>query len=140
MRSRIRALARCDAGIGAVEFAVVGPVLIFGFLMTVDVGMAITTRMEMDRNVRAGAQAAMSLNNEVTSIEDIILASTEAAGSLSVDVALQCECAGAAAGCNAPCGGGAAPSVFVEISAVQNVDGMLLPERQLRSQTRVQIR
>ena len=49
--------------------------------MMVDIGrVASATRMEMDRNVRAGAQAAMSLNNSAGSIEGIMLASAEEAG------------------------------------------------------------
>ena len=73
----LRRLGRCDAGVSAVEFAVLAPVLIGGLLFLVDVGIAIGTRMEMDRNVRAGAQAAMSLNNSTASIEAIMLASAE---------------------------------------------------------------
>ena len=133
-------LARCRSGVAAVEFALIAPMLIVSFLLMLDVGTAIAARMEMDRNVRAGAQAAMSLNNEVASIEAIVLASNEAADALDVDVALQCRCADASAECTSPCAGGAAPSVFVEISAVQEVAGKLMPDRQVRSQTRVQIR
>ena len=56
----------------------------------------------MDRNVRAGAQAAMSLNNDLSSIEGIILASTEEPENLTVDVDMQCLCSEAAASCTAP--------------------------------------
>jgi Flp pilus assembly protein TadG len=49
-------------GAAAVEFAIVAPLLLFGLIAMIDTGVMATTRMEMDRNVRAGAQAAMSLN------------------------------------------------------------------------------
>ena len=77
-------LARCEAGVAAMEFALFAPMIIFGLLTMVDIGRAVTERMEMDRNVRAGAQAAMSLNNDLSSIEGIILASTEEPDNLTV--------------------------------------------------------
>ena len=108
--------------------------------MMVDIGGAIAERMEMDRNVRAGAQAAMSLNNDLSSIEGIILASTEEPENLTVDVNMQCLCSEASASCTTPCPDTTAPAVFVEISALQPYDGIIMPERTLTSQTRVQIR
>ena len=133
-------LARCEAGVAATEFALFAPMIILGILMMVDIGGAIAERMEMDRNVRAGAQAAMSLNNDVSSIEGIILASTEEPENLTVDVNLQCLCSEASAACTTPCPDTTAPAVFVQISAVQTYEGIIMPERTLSSQTRVQIR
>ena len=80
--------ARCEAGVAAIEFAIFAPMIFLGMLAMVDIGRAITARMEMDRNVRAGAQAAMSLNNDLDAIEGIILASTEDPDELTVDVAM----------------------------------------------------
>lgn len=140
MRPRSARLARCEAGVAAIEFALFAPMIIIGTLMMVDVGRAVGARMEMDRNVRAGAQAAMSLNNDLSSIRGIILASTENPDDLTVDVGMQCACAGVSALCTAQCTSGAAPAVFVEISALQPYDGIIFPERTLTSLTRVQIR
>ena len=133
-------LARCEAGVAATEFALFAPMIILGILMMVDIGGAIAERMEMDRNVRAGAQAAMSLNNDVSSIEGIILASTEEPENLTVDVNLQCLCSEASAACTTPCPDTTAPAVFVQISALQAYEGIIMPERTLSSQTSVQIR
>ena len=133
-------LLRCDAGVAATEFAIFAPMIIFGLLTMVDIGGAIAERMEMDRNVRAGAQAAMSLNNDVSSIEEIILASTEEPENLTVAVNMQCLCSEASAVCTTPCPDATAPGVFVEISTQQAYDGIIIPERTLTSQTRVQIR
>ena len=136
----MRPLASCDAGVAATEFALFAPMIILGILMMVDIGGAIAERMEMDRNVRAGAQAAMSLNNDVSSIEGIILASTEEPENLTVDVNMQCLCSEASAACTTPCPDTTAPAVFVQISALQAYEGIIMPERTLSSQTRVQIR
>ena len=70
----------------------------------------------------------------------MILASTENPNDLTVDIGMQCACAGASALCTAQCTSGAAPAVFVEISALQPYDGIIFPERTLTSLTRVQIR
>ena len=136
----MRRMARCEAGVAATEFALFAPMIILGILMMVDIGGAIAERMEMDRNVRAGAQAAMSLNNDVSSIEGIILASTEEPENLTVDVNMQCLCSEASAACTTPCPDTTAPAVFVQISAVQTYEGIIMPERTLSSQTSVQIR
>lgn len=133
-------VARCEAGVAATEFAIFAPMVILGTLMMVDVGGAIADRMEMDRNLRAGAQAAMSLNNDLDSIEGIILASTEDPENLTVDVNMQCLCSEASASCTTPCPDTSAPAVFVEISALKTYAGVLMPERTLSSRTRVQIR
>lgn len=137
--AQLRRLKDCEAGVSAIEFAFLAPVLIGGMLLMVDVGIAVGTRMEMDRNVRAGAQAAMSLNNSTASIEAIMLASAEEAAELGASVALACTCAGAAADCTTSCGSGEAPSVFIDVTATRDFSGLVL-SRQLASHSRVQIR
>lgn len=136
----LRRLAVDERGVSAVEFAIIGPVLIFGMIGMVDIGLALGERMGMDRSVRAGAQAAMSLNNHEDGIRNIVLASAGSQAGLAVTVATTCECAGAAAACGVPCGSGDAPSVFIGISASKTQPAMLLPDMSLRSNTRVQIR
>ena len=138
--AQLRRLRGCDAGLSAIEFAFLAPVLIGGLLLMVDVGIAVGTRMEMDRNVRAGAQAAMSLNNSTSSIEAIMLASTEEAAELGVTAALACICAGTAADCTTSCGSGEAPSVFIDVTATRDYSGLVLSGLQLASHSRVQIR
>jgi pilus assembly protein CpaE len=133
-------LRRCVAGVTAIEFAIFAPMIFLGLLTMVDIGRSITVRMEMDRNVRAGAQAAMSLNNDLDSIEGIILASTENPDELTVDVAMECRCAVASAACTTPCPDATAPAVFVAISALRPYEGILLPARTIASRIRVQIR
>jgi Flp pilus assembly pilin Flp len=136
----LRRLTRDERGVSAVEFAIIGPVLIFGMLAMVDIGLALGERMDMDRSVRAGAQAAMSLNNLEEGIETIVLASAGSPEGLSVDVTTTCECVGVAVSCGLPCTSGDAPSVFIGISASKTQPALLLPDMALRANTRVQIR
>lgn len=136
----VRRLLGNEDGVSAIEFALLAPILIGGFLLMVDTGRAVGARMEMDRNVRAGAQAAMSLNNDMEAIERIVLASAGSPEDLEVEAKMTCSCAGAAAGCAAPCATGEAPSVFVEIGASRSFSGLLISAMTLDSGTRVRIR
>ena len=136
LASRLLSEAR---GIAAVEFAIGAPVLIFGVLAMIDAGMAAATRMEIDRNVRSGAQAAMSLNNDPAAIRSIVLAAAGEPADLSVDVAKVCECEGAEASCTVPCDSGEAPSVFFDIAGQRPYAGILV-DLAINSRARVQIR
>jgi Flp pilus assembly protein TadG len=136
----IRRLLRDERGLSAIELGLLAPLLILGLLAMIDIGISWTTRMEMDRNVRAGAQAAMSLNNDGNAIRAIVLASAAEPEGLAVEVGRTCSCAAVAASCAATCSGGGAPSVFYAITARRDVDGIFLGERTLESTTRIQIR
>jgi hypothetical protein len=136
----LRPLARDAAGVASIEFALAAPLLIGGLLMMVDGGIAISTRMEMDRNVRAGAQAAMSLNNDAASIRAIVLASADLPDDMEVDVQLVCLCAGEAAACTTPCPSGEEPQVLYDISASRIYSGIVVGDLTLRSHTSVQLR
>jgi Flp pilus assembly protein TadG len=126
-------------GAAAVEFAIVAPLLLFGLIAMIDTGVMATTRMEMDRNVRAGAQAAMSLNNDPTAIETIVLASAGDPADMAVSATMVCACDDTAASCTTPCGSGEAPSVYFDIAAERPYAGVLV-SRVVRTQSRVQIR
>jgi hypothetical protein len=139
MRAFASRLQTDAGGIAAVEFAIGAPVLILGVLAMIDAGMAAATRMEIDRNVRSGAQAAMSLNNDPAAIRSIVLAAAGAPADLTVDVAKVCECEDVEASCTEPCDSGEAPSVFFDIAGQRPFAGILV-DLELNSSTRVQIR
>jgi Flp pilus assembly protein TadG len=134
----MRRLLSCTKGAGMLEFALFAPMVALGLLVMTDIGIAIGTRMELDRNVRAGAQAAMSLNNNPDSIAGIVRTSSTAP--ITVNVTEVCACGGAATVCTAQCASGDPPSNFFEIRATRQQDGLILGTRTIRSETRVQIR
>lgn len=140
MRDALARLRRDTAGASAVEFAIVAPILCLGLLVVVDIGMAVTTRMELDRNVRAGAQAAISLNNDASAIAGIVRAAAGSPRDLTVNVGRSCQCAGAASGCSALCASGEPPSVYFTIDAQRPQPGLILGERTITSGARVQLR
>ena len=140
IRKFLERLANDQAGASVLEFAIGAPLLVGGLLLMTDVGIAISERMEMDRSVRAGAQAAMSLINDTTIIQGLVEESAGNQSNMSVNVALSCLCGAAAGSCNALCGSGEEPSVYVDIIAEKPYDGMLLGTRTLNSSTSVQVR
>ncbi len=54
-----RAFPRDEAGVSAVEFGLVAPMIFFSLLAMIDVGFALRDRMQLDHFLRSGAQAAM---------------------------------------------------------------------------------
>jgi len=54
------ALPRGEDGFSAMEFGIVAPFLVIGFLSMVDIGLAVYQRMTMDHVLRAGVQSAMA--------------------------------------------------------------------------------
>ncbi len=136
----LRRILADRSGVSVVEFAIGAPLLIFALLMMVDVAGGITMRMDMDRSVRAGAQAAMSLINDTAIIRDLVLESAGDSDGLAVDVALNCRCGSVATACTTACASGDEASVFIEIAATRRFSGMLFGDRELVSSTSLQVR
>lgn len=139
-RSGLAAFAECKKGVVAIEMALIAPVLLIGLILMLDVGAAIGTRMDLDRNVRAGAQAVMSHLTEPQTIKDLILASNDGDQEISVAVSKTCSCGTTAAACTSLCPLKEAPSVFMHIGVSAPFSGMMLPTFTLASETHVRIR
>jgi Flp pilus assembly protein TadG len=140
IRARFGTFARSESGNSAIEFGLTAPFLILALVTMLDVGIAVETRMEMDRNVRAGVQAAMSQINDPNAIRDFILAATNGSENVSINVNKTCSCGSTATSCTSWCSAEEPPSVFVNINAVQPYSGLMLPPFQLESETHVQLR
>jgi Flp pilus assembly protein TadG len=140
IRARFGTFARSESGNSAIEFGLTAPFLIIALVTMLDVGIAVETRMEMDRNVRAGVQATMSQINDPNAIRDFILAATNGSENVSINVNKTCSCGSTATSCTSWCSAEEPPSVFVNINAVQPYSGLMLPPFQLESETHVQLR
>jgi pilus assembly protein CpaE len=136
----ITELLRDERGASAVEFAIGGPMLILALLAMVDVGSAIGERMDMDRSIRAGAQAAMSLIGDPGVIQGIVEETATSTDGLGVSVDMVCSCAGIGASCTSTCASGDEPSVEMQIAATQTYSGILFRNLALESSTNVSIR
>ena len=157
--TKLRNLARirfgrfffADRGIAAAEFGLLLPVFALSLLAMIDVGLAINERMNLDRVLRSGAQLAMSGVQDVDALENAVVSSgagnnedgtAPSVDSLdySISVTRTCECGGAAGSCTQRCGSGEPPSLFYNFRAWQTMDTMMLPQFDVESNLRVQVR
>jgi pilus assembly protein CpaE len=146
---------RNDAsGASAVEFALLAPILAFGLLCMVDLGMALNQRMKMDSALRAGVQTALIDPGEDqvwqavgTAADSFTISPSEhdaiSATSLLVDVDRFCACPQSMSvevNCSTPgCASAAAAYVYYKLQAEKLYDPTLLPQLSLRSELLVQI-
>ncbi len=153
LKSRGRKVAPCEKGVSALEFAIFAPILCIGLLAMIDVGMSVALRMELDRNVRSGAQAAIGLENPGPIIKDIVELSAGNPDDLKVQVAQTCFCRSETELTPKTCGTGLCPSlpsaqllaeyeplVFFEIRAERPYTGAIFGKRTIVSETRAQVR
>lgn len=140
-----------NSGIAAAEFALLLPVFALSLLAMIDVGLAVNERMTLDRVLRSGAQLAMSGVQDVDALENAVVSSSagnnEDGTAPSVDnldytlsVTRSCECGGAAGSCTQRCGSGEPPSLFYNFRAWQTMETMMLPQFDVESNLRVQVR
>ena len=131
---------RNETGVSAIEFGLVAPMLALGLTLMLDIGLAVGQRMELDRNVRAGVQAAMSNISDLDAVRNLVLSTSEDPDALTVSVNRTCSCSGVATPCTQWCAVDSPPNVFVNISAVKDFTGVMLPTFALDSSTHVQLR
>lgn len=135
----LRSLLLDRRGTSALEVSLLAPLLVLGLLSMADMGLGIGARMELDRVVRSGVQAALSLNNDAAAIQTLALAASASPEGLEVEVQRVCACAAAVTYCTATCGGGA-PSVYYDIAALRRHDGLIFGDWDIASRTRIKIR
>jgi Flp pilus assembly protein TadG len=70
-RNQFSALFHHEGGLSALEFALIAPAFVIGFLTAMDLGLAAHQHMTMDHILRAGAQSAMS-DPGVTNVLNIL--------------------------------------------------------------------
>ena len=144
---------RDDKGVAAMEFGLIAPILFFGLLSAVDIGMAVDERMEVNHVLRAGAEAAIN-----SSSEDVVLAimaatasqnmtasidGNGAPGDLNLTVNQYCACPDAteaAVACTAVCPGDVPTYVYYQIDGSKDYTGMFIPNISFAPSMRVQIR
>ena len=136
----------CSAGVSAVEFALLAPVLVIGAFGTADAGMAVHERMMIGQALRAGAERAMAGADEARIREALAVVASDnftvswdgdpegdaaPAGTLVLDVETYCACPGAEfteLSCTGTCASAGAPARFYRLSASKLFNGVILPE------------
>ncbi|MCC5986155.1 MAG: pilus assembly protein [Pararhodobacter sp.] len=140
---------RDQHGLAAIEFALVGPIAVFGLVAMADIGLAVRDRMALDHIVRTGAQTAVA-NPGTDAVLNALHAASEGsltrAGSvaaLSVSVVQECACPEAPANsiaCTTTCSGQKPTFIFYTLRADSVASGLLLPDMAVSSRARVQVR
>ena len=140
LRRRLAALLRDTAGVSAVEFSLLTPVIVVGTLMTTDAGMAVYEKMMITQALRSGAHSAIAAKDEGTVLTILtttasdnftVVEGTPADDELGVSVTSYCVCPEDMAvqvACTSTCTGGGAPNQFYRISATKEFDGVMLPD------------
>lgn len=121
----MRAFLRAEAGVSAIEFALIAPLVVGMLLMMADFGLAIQQRMTMNHILRIGAEAAMRGATDAQIAATLEAAVADHAGprmsTLVVAPPMRlCRCpetADAPVDCATDCAGGRAPDLFHEFSA-----------------------
>jgi len=122
LRGYLRRARDCIAGVAAIEFAMVGPVLVIAVICTADLGLAIYRKMQVENSARAGAEYALLNGFNTTAISSAVMQATSSSGISASPVPSEfCGCAStsgiSAVACSSTCAGGAAPGTYVSVSA-----------------------
>lgn len=155
LKQRLQQLKKSEAGVSAIEFALIAPIMAFGLVATADVALAVHERMTIDHVLRAGAQAAMADPGEAQVLK--VVQSTlgqSAAPEAGVEASVKRYCAcpenadvapGDAPACAATaCASSAPQNVYYRLEASKTYQSMSLPEflpdLRLGSSLQVQVR
>ncbi len=144
-RNVFRAFANCQAGVAAVEFALIAPILIAAVLTMSDLGFAIHERSEIDQALRNGAQHAISDPGESAVASVLGLVDPTGAGrDLTVFVVERfCACnetPDTQTLCSTTCAGDTPTSIFYSLTGTREFSGFLLPAVTLNRSSLVQVR
>lgn len=129
MTRLLKGLRRSDRGGAMVELAVILPVLVLLVIGVVDYGRAFYTSVTVANAARAGAEwgaQGPTFYVNIAGMKSFAQQDGQEAGTLALNAGWYCECAGASWPSCTACAGGAAPDVFVEVTASKTLD-LLLP-------------
>ena len=152
------AFRRDERGAAALELSLLAPVLAGVLLLTVDVGMAVNSRMSIDHVMRVGAETAMAdpgqatvqkvleqaAGQNFTTVANISYRDSLSLGSGGVFVGATrfCACPAAravAVACTANCSG-KTPLAFYQLQARNTYSGILLSGLEMDTTLQVQVK
>ena len=149
----LRALVRDEAGVSAIEFGLVAPMIFFSLLAMTDVGFALNDRIRLDHFLRSGAQTALRDGGEVAVLDTLQRTTCEAgetypdceklaAVTFSVDRYCFCPTAEPTTANDTTCTNTCAvqPQRFYTLSAAKTYEGIFLPDMDFAPQVLVEVR
>lgn len=146
---RARGFARDEAGVSAVEFALVAPMIFFSLLAMFDVGIALRERIQLDHVLRSGAQAAMRDAGQAAVLDTLkktVCGGTSTDCGALADVSFEpepvpfciCPTTGVKDACTGTCA--VRPQKFYELSASKSYAGVFLPQFDFAPKVLVEVR
>lgn len=150
LRARLsRFLSDCS-GVAAIEFALLGPTLLFMLLASIDIGNVLSEREAMGHVLRSGAQMAMADGGETAALAAMQGAAstrfTLTAGtkkSVVLAASRFCACPNApatATGCTTICAGNLPTNIYYRMTATKTFAGILFPRFDLNPVLQVEVR
>ena len=120
-----------ERGAAALEFAVIAPTLVLATVCTVDLGLGLYQRMQVQNAAHAGAVYAATHGFSAADISNVVTSATKSTSIAAAPAPAQfCGCASNAgiadAACNTACPGGATSGNYIRVSA-QTSYAPLLP-------------
>ncbi len=116
----IEGFRRSHSGSAVVELALILPFLLLLIVGVVDYGRAFYTSITVANAARAGAEYGASdpaFSGDTIGMKNFAQGDGQEAGTLTLSARRYCECGGVAQSCSDFCPSGAAPDVFVEVTA-----------------------
>lgn len=144
MRRAIRGFLADAAGVAAIEFALLAPILLGMLLAAMDISAVLTEREGLDHVLRSGAQLAMADAGD-TAVLAVMqgAASTEFPTGTTLNATRFCACPNTPAtsvGCSTICTGNQPTLIFYRMSAAKTYSGILFPRFDFNPVLQVQVR
>jgi Flp pilus assembly protein TadG len=114
--------ADARAGMAAVEFALIGPLLIMAAICTIDLGMGVHRKMQVQTAAQTGAEYAVTHGFDANAIASVTTSATSLTGIAASPAPTRfCGCPSSAgisvAVCESTCAGGQMAGTYVQVSA-----------------------
>lgn len=123
---RFGTVLRDKAGVSAIEFALVAPVIVIVLLGIIEFGSTLFDRTDMHTAVRSGAQYVMNGGRDVDEAGNIVLMSWSTKPETgTVNVTRYCLCAEDEHACSLPCPDLSVPEGYIRIEASAMLGGLV---------------
>lgn len=113
-------------GAGAVEFALIAPVIATVLLGVVEIGHIAFQRTDMHSALRSGSQYVLNGGRDLEAAESIVKrAWTTKPGDAEVSATRFCLCGDIEHTCNSPCADDTVPNAYIRLEASATLGGVL---------------
>jgi len=128
LRQRTRTIRQDERGVTAVEFAIIGPILVGMFVSIVDLGLGLYNQVQLANAAQAAADYAMQKGYNSDAMTTVAKAATRLTG-VTVTNSQFCGCPSSSGvtttTCGSSCGDGLTAGTFAQITATKDYSTLL---------------